>query len=121
MAKVWNKRRHADKKYESRSITSLQIPVTWPSSDCDDNQIQALDNPKEVHHWRTVETPQEIVFYLKLRNRLHFGQAKGTPFIIPPLEEEFDWAANSWYSDMVLEDTYSNSELSFLENKLLDH
>lgn len=68
-----------------------------------------------------METPQEIAFYLKLRNRLHFGQAKGTPFTIPPLEEEFDWAANSRYSEMVLEGTYSNSKLSFLKNNLLDH
>eukprot|EP00957_Ditylum_brightwellii_P015267 1150168-Ditylum_brightwellii.AAC.1 len=95
MAKVWTKIGHAGKKYESESITSLQIPVTWPSSKCNENQIQALDNPKEVHHWRTAETPQEIAFYLKLRSRLHFGQAKGTPFTIPLLEEEFDWAANS--------------------------
>eukprot|EP00957_Ditylum_brightwellii_P150929 11492558-Ditylum_brightwellii.AAC.1 len=95
MAKVWNKIGHADKKYKSESITSLLIPVTWPSSDCDENQIWSLDNPKEAHQWRTVETPQEIAFYLTLRNRLHFGQAKGRPFIIPPLEEEFDWAANS--------------------------
>ena len=121
MSKAWTKLGHANKKYESGSIASLQIPVTWPSSNCDQNQIWSLDNPKEVHHWRTVETPQEIAFYLKLRNRLHFGQAKGTPFTIPPLEEEFDWAANSRYSEMVLEGTYSNSELSFLENKLLDH
>eukprot|EP00957_Ditylum_brightwellii_P197522 15048555-Ditylum_brightwellii.AAC.1 len=73
MAKVWNKIGHAVKKYESGSITSLQIPITWPSSDCDENQIRALDNLKEAHHWRTVETPQEIAFYLKLRNRVHFG------------------------------------------------
>ena len=121
MAKVWNKIGHADKKYESGSVMSLQIPVTWLSSDCDEDQICALDNPKEAQHWRTVETPQEIAFYLKLRNRLQFGQAKGTFFTVPPLEEEFDWAANSWYSKMVLEGTYNNSELSFLENKLLDH
>ena len=90
MEKVWNKIGNADKKYESGSITPLWIPVTWPSSDCDKDQIRALDNPKEAHHWRTVETPREIAFYLKLRNRLHFGQAKGTPFTISPLEEEFD-------------------------------
>eukprot|EP00957_Ditylum_brightwellii_P186815 14224875-Ditylum_brightwellii.AAC.1 len=53
MAKMWNKIGHADKKYESGSIASLQIPVTWPSSNFDDNQICALDNPKEAHHWRT--------------------------------------------------------------------
>eukprot|EP00957_Ditylum_brightwellii_P020034 1512408-Ditylum_brightwellii.AAC.1 len=103
MAKVWNKIGHVDKKYESGSILSLPIPVTWPSSDCDEYQISALDNLKKAKHWRTVKTPQEIAFYLKLHNRLHFGQAKGTSFTAPPLEEEFDWAANSWYSEMVLE------------------
>eukprot|EP00957_Ditylum_brightwellii_P060105 4564518-Ditylum_brightwellii.AAC.1 len=71
MARVWNKIGHADKKYKSGLITSLQIPITWPSSD------------------------------------------------IPPLKEEFDWAANSRYSKMVLEGTYSNLELTFLESKLL--
>eukprot|EP00957_Ditylum_brightwellii_P059827 4541742-Ditylum_brightwellii.AAC.1 len=40
MAKVRNKIGHADKKYESGLITSLLIPVTWPSSDCDENQIR---------------------------------------------------------------------------------
>jgi len=35
MAKVWTKIGHADKKYESGLITSFQIPVTWPSSNCD--------------------------------------------------------------------------------------
>eukprot|EP00957_Ditylum_brightwellii_P180267 13732048-Ditylum_brightwellii.AAC.1 len=87
MAKVWNK-----------------ISVAWPSSKCDEDQISALDNPEKAQHWRTVETPQEIAFYLKLQNRLHFGQAKGPPFTVPPLEgpleEEFDWAANSQYSEM---------------------
>eukprot|EP00957_Ditylum_brightwellii_P100987 7697163-Ditylum_brightwellii.AAC.1 len=91
MAKVWNKIGHADKKYNSAgSILSLQIPVTWPSSNCDKDQIHALDNPEEAQHWRTVKTPQDIAFYLRLRNRLHSG-------------------------------TYSNSELTVLENILLDH
>eukprot|EP00957_Ditylum_brightwellii_P198350 15114990-Ditylum_brightwellii.AAC.1 len=45
------------KKYKSGMITSLQIPVTWPSSNCDEGQIRALDNLKEAQHWRTVETP----------------------------------------------------------------
>eukprot|EP00957_Ditylum_brightwellii_P048816 3703764-Ditylum_brightwellii.AAC.1 len=103
MVKVWNKIGHPDKKYKSGSIVSLQIPITWPSSDCDEDQICDLDNPKGAQHWRTVKTPQEIAFYLKLRSRLHFGQAKGTPFTVPLLEEEFDWAVNSRYSKMVLE------------------
>eukprot|EP00957_Ditylum_brightwellii_P141666 10792640-Ditylum_brightwellii.AAC.1 len=95
MTWVWKKIGHADKKHEAESILSLQIPVTWPPSICDEDQISALDNPKKAQHWRMVETPRYIAFYLKLHNRLHFGQAKSTPFTIPPLAEEFDWAANS--------------------------
>eukprot|EP00957_Ditylum_brightwellii_P091753 6986677-Ditylum_brightwellii.AAC.1 len=75
----------------------------WQSSHCDENQLHALNNPKKAQHWRTVETPQEIAFYLKLCNELHFGQAKGTPFTVPPLAEEVDWAANSRHSKLVLE------------------
>eukprot|EP00957_Ditylum_brightwellii_P025022 1893486-Ditylum_brightwellii.AAC.1 len=65
MAKVWNKIGHTDKKYESGSILSFQIPVTWPSSNCDEHTTSALDIPKKAQHWRTIETSQEIAFYLK--------------------------------------------------------
>eukprot|EP00957_Ditylum_brightwellii_P175644 13373817-Ditylum_brightwellii.AAC.1 len=68
MAKVWKKIGHADKKYKSGSILSLQIPVTWQSSNCDEDQLCALDNPEKAQHWRTVETPPEIALYLKLQN-----------------------------------------------------
>eukprot|EP00957_Ditylum_brightwellii_P132666 10116255-Ditylum_brightwellii.AAC.1 len=68
IAKVWNKIGHADKKHKSGSISSLQIQVTWISDDCDEDKISALNNPKKAQHWKTVKTPQEIAFYLKLRN-----------------------------------------------------
>eukprot|EP00957_Ditylum_brightwellii_P014812 1116749-Ditylum_brightwellii.AAC.1 len=60
MAKVWNKIGHADKKHDFGSIMSLQIPVTWPSSDSDVDQIGILDNPKKVQHWKPVETPHAL-------------------------------------------------------------
>eukprot|EP00957_Ditylum_brightwellii_P043739 3316377-Ditylum_brightwellii.AAC.1 len=68
-----------------------------------------------------VETAKEIATYLKLQNRLHFSQAHGMLFTIPPLSVEFDWAANSVTSELVLEGDYSNSELDFLQQKLLEH
>ena len=37
-------------------------------------------DPKHCTHWKTVDTPTEIVHHLRQRNRLHFGQAQGTPF-----------------------------------------
>eukprot|EP00957_Ditylum_brightwellii_P100790 7682761-Ditylum_brightwellii.AAC.1 len=64
MAKVWKKIGHTDKKYESGSFLSLQIPVTWPSSDCDQDQISALDNPKKG---KTLENSYILV---KLKARL---------------------------------------------------
>eukprot|EP00957_Ditylum_brightwellii_P066411 5042062-Ditylum_brightwellii.AAC.1 len=65
--------------------------------------------------------PEEIATYLKLQNRPHFGQANGTPFTVPPLSVSFDWAANSITSELVLEGKYSNTELTYLQQKLLEH
>eukprot|EP00957_Ditylum_brightwellii_P119169 9090017-Ditylum_brightwellii.AAC.1 len=58
-----------------------KVPVTWPSSDVEVDTVTHVDNPKESQHWKSLETPTEIVTYLKLHNRLHFGQAHGTPFM----------------------------------------
>eukprot|EP00957_Ditylum_brightwellii_P092169 7017075-Ditylum_brightwellii.AAC.1 len=90
MQQVWKKRGHADRKHIDSLITTLQIPITWPSTNFDEQSTIKLDNPKTANYWRTVDTPKEVAFYLKLRNCLHFGQAKGTPFTVPPLSEEFD-------------------------------
>lgn len=38
-----------------------------------------------------------------LRNRQHFGQAQGTPFTIPPLQELFDWNASTEAAEDLLE------------------
>ena len=121
MKKVWKKIGYADKKKEMGSITSPQVPLTWPESDIDIDSVIHLDNPKEAEHWKTVEMPEEIATYLKLRKRLHFGQAHGTPFTVPPLLVSFDWAANSITSELVLEGKYSNTELTYLQQKLLEH
>eukprot|EP00957_Ditylum_brightwellii_P161619 12305375-Ditylum_brightwellii.AAC.1 len=68
-----------------------------------------------------VDTPQDIAFYLKLRNQLHFGQPQGTPFTIPPLKHKVDWAANLITLELILNGDYSNEELDVLAKKLLNH
>eukprot|EP00957_Ditylum_brightwellii_P194069 14779821-Ditylum_brightwellii.AAC.1 len=80
-----------------------------------------LDNPKEAEHWTTVEMPEEVATYLKLQKKLHFGQAHGTLFTVPPLLVSFHWAANSITSDLVLEGKYSNTELTYRQQMLLEH
>eukprot|EP00957_Ditylum_brightwellii_P011788 889465-Ditylum_brightwellii.AAC.1 len=121
MKKVWAKIGYADKKKDIGSISSLQVPLTWPNANVDSINVVNLDNLKKVECWKTVEIPKEIVTYLKLCNRLHFGQAQGTPFTMPPLSVEFDWAENSVTSELVLEGNYSNLEVDVLQHKLLEH
>eukprot|EP00957_Ditylum_brightwellii_P099300 7563989-Ditylum_brightwellii.AAC.1 len=121
MQQVWKKIRHGNKKHIDSLIPTLQIPITWPSTSSDEQSTTKLDNPKTATYWQTVNTPKEVAIYLKLRNQLYFGQAKGTPFTLPPLSEEFDWSANSKQSKLVLEGKYSNPELTFLQNLLLQH
>eukprot|EP00957_Ditylum_brightwellii_P065631 4977597-Ditylum_brightwellii.AAC.1 len=76
MQQVWKKIGHADTKHIDSLITTLQISITWPSTTCDEHSTIELDNPKTANYWQTVDTPREVAFYLKLRNQLHFGQAK---------------------------------------------
>eukprot|EP00957_Ditylum_brightwellii_P127479 9721459-Ditylum_brightwellii.AAC.1 len=103
------------------SISLLQVPIMWLDADIDVSKVTHLDSPKEADYWKMAETPKEIATYLKLQNRLHFGQAHGTPFTVPNLSVEFDWAANSITINLVLEGEYSNSVLEFLQCKLLEH
>eukprot|EP00957_Ditylum_brightwellii_P156295 11896259-Ditylum_brightwellii.AAC.2 len=101
------------------SIIWLQVLITWPDADIDTSTVTQFDNPKEATYWKTVETPKEIATYLKLQSWLHFEQAHGTPFTVPPLSIKVDWAANSIILELVLEGEYSNSKL--VQSKLLEH
>eukprot|EP00957_Ditylum_brightwellii_P100017 7622569-Ditylum_brightwellii.AAC.1 len=121
MRKVWTKIGLADENKEMGSISLLQILITWPDPDIETSTVTQLDNPNKAEYWKTVETPSKIATYLKLQSQLHFGQAHGTPFTVPPLSIEVDWATNLITSELVLEGEYSNSELEFLKGKLLNH
>eukprot|EP00957_Ditylum_brightwellii_P027877 2106305-Ditylum_brightwellii.AAC.1 len=76
------------------SITSLQIPLSWP--DCPDiiTRDQILEDPKQTKDLRTVENCKEIASYLMLRNKRYFGQAHGTMFTVPPLSNDIGWGTN---------------------------
>jgi hypothetical protein len=55
------------------------------------------------------------------RNRIHFGQAKGTPFTTPTFTHEIDWQALSNTAELILHGEYDASELSDLQAFLLQH
>jgi hypothetical protein len=110
---------------KSGQFTSLQIPADWPTPETEISNIESLSNPKEIagddSKWRTIDLPADIMHYLRLRNRLHFGQAEGTPFTTSPLRELVDWEASTKTSDLILEGDYTSDELTHLESLLLKH
>jgi hypothetical protein len=59
------------------------------------------------------------MFYLPLRNHLHFGQAQGTPFTVSPLSDSINWATSTKTTNLVLDGTYINSELDDIQQLLL--
>eukprot|EP00957_Ditylum_brightwellii_P050395 3821547-Ditylum_brightwellii.AAC.1 len=102
MSTLLKKIAHTHRNNHQGSITSLKIPESWPQIGEDINTVINIENLKKVKAWRLIKTLHKIAHYLELCNRLHFGQARGTPFMVPPLSIEVDWAANSIMSELIL-------------------
>ena len=90
----------------SQSIDRIEIPASWPPPSSTVPTIYQLEDPKTCTEWRLITDPAEIEYYLMTRNRMHFGQAEGTPFTCPPLRTDIDWATTTSASDEVLQGTY---------------
>jgi exonuclease III len=73
------------KSSPSQQIDRVEIPMSWPPPHTPLDSISNLEDPKLCTEWRLVTLPAEVEYYLLLRNRLHFGQAEGTPFTREPL------------------------------------
>ena len=75
----------------------------------------------DVDKWKTVTCPNEIEFYLKLRNCRHFGQAEteDTPFTQAAMKERFDWMLSTYQAELVLEGEYKDSEIDAVSMMLL--
>jgi hypothetical protein len=108
-------------KHNKSSFTSIEVPSTWPSAHTETENLQDLPNPKEATNWKTIDLPDEIVYYLLTRNRLHFGQAQGTPFTTPQFTREIDWQASTDSSELILRGEYTSNELTDIQELLLKH
>ena len=94
--------RGARTKGQRKGVTSIEIPV-HPESD-----------PKTCTEWRVIDVPSEVVGHLQRRNRIHFGQAHGTPFTIPPLSTDLGFCGDLRGTDDILNGRYDSSQ--FREN-----
>jgi len=83
-----------------QSLNRIDIPDTWPAPH--EPQPQDIQDPKTCTSWRTVTNPDEIDHFIRMRNRGHFGQAKGTPFTELPITNAINWAADTPTADDIL-------------------
>ena len=103
---TWNTIAFLKMSESPSTIDRLEIPEDWPPPFTTLSTTTSLTNPKETAIWRTITKPDEIEYYLLLRNRLHFGQAQGTPFTFDTLQHDIPWGANSPQSEAILQGKY---------------
>jgi hypothetical protein len=108
-------------KHNKSGFTSIEVPMSWPATHSATENLQDLSNPKEAKEWKTVDLPDKIVYYLLTHNRLHFGQAPGTPFTTPQFTCEIDWIASTYSAVLNLHGNYTSNELTNLQVLLLNN
>ncbi|KAG7355834.1 hypothetical protein IV203_000520 [Nitzschia inconspicua] len=85
-----------------QGITTIDVPT---DGNFDTNHC------KESTDWTTIDEPKNIKAALLKRNRIHFGQAQGTPPTISPLREKINWSASAYESELTLEGDHINSAM----------
>ena len=85
-----------------QSLNRIDIPDSWPNP-TDYDPSEKIQDPKQCTSWKTITNPDDIEYYIRIRNRGHFGQAHGTPFTERPLLDEINWAADTITSSEILQ------------------
>ncbi|KAI2496776.1 hypothetical protein MHU86_17710 [Fragilaria crotonensis] len=80
-----------------QGVTRIEIPL-YPTQD-----------PKSCCEWQTIDVPTEVLRHLQQRNQLHFRQAAGTPFTIPPLSDDLGFCGNGKDAEKILDGTYDTT------------
>jgi hypothetical protein len=106
-------------KYNRSGFTSIDVPTSWPSALSDPSLTRTLPDPKKATDWKTIDLPEEIVYYLLLRNRLHFGHTHGSPFTTPRFSQKINWMASTETSELILQGDYDSTKLSHIQALLL--
>jgi exonuclease III len=94
---------------QRHGVTRIEIPL-HPGTD-----------PKACHEWRQIEVPTEVLFQLQQRNRTHFGQARGSPFTVPPLVDQLGFCGDGTSSDDILNGEYDATGLDENVALLIQH
>ena len=106
---LFDKLRHVRTNTKRQGVTRIEIP------------LHPEDDPKQCSEWRQVEVPTEVLRLLQERNRMHFGQAHGTPFTVSPLQEDLGFCGDGPAAAEILAGKYHNDELDKNVKILLSH
>ncbi|KAI2510607.1 hypothetical protein MHU86_3718 [Fragilaria crotonensis] len=106
---VTNKLRNVRGKNHSSGVVRLEIP------------LHSGDDPKACTQWQQIEVPTEIVRLLQERNRLHFGQAHGTPFTVSPLVDLLGYTGFGEAQQQLLRGTFDTTGYDENVQLLLNH
>jgi hypothetical protein len=58
-------------------------------------------DPQKVETWNMIHEPESVKQFITKRNIIHFGQAHGTPFTVPPLNN-IAWTADDALSEELI-------------------
>ena len=108
-SRVFKKCAIARGKHQKGGFSTIEVPR------------DPVVHPKQCTEWRTVDCPKEIETLLLERNRLHFGQAQGTPITVPPLSQEVNFEASTITTDLILNGSYTHEDLDEITQTLIDH
>ena len=96
-------------KSTCRGVTSIEIPV------------HPDDDPKTCTEWRTIDVPSEIVEQIQERNKIHFGQAHGSPFTVPPLADDLGFCGDKDGAEAIFRGQYDRTPFAEHVQILLQH
>ncbi|KAI2501756.1 hypothetical protein MHU86_12676 [Fragilaria crotonensis] len=106
---VMSKLRHVRGKNHRSGVVRLEIP------------LHRGEDPKTCTEWTQIDVPTEIVTLLQERNRLHFGQAHGTPFTIPPLSDLLGYTGIGTAQQQILNGKFNTTGYEESVQLLLQH
>jgi hypothetical protein len=86
----------------TQKLDRIEVPTSWPPPFSDITSTRSLEDPKTCTEWTTITEPDEVEYFLQLRNRSHFGQASGTPFTREPFCDTINWPANTSHCNDIL-------------------
>jgi hypothetical protein len=91
----FNRLKSIFKPREARGLSYILVPENFEIK-------QFPYDPSTVQNWEAIHDHNLIQQYIQQRNLIHFGQAHGTPFTIPPLQE-LNWQATSKAAQEILQ------------------